>query len=214
MRGLPGYLVRTGTGRVTVAAAGGAVTCRVSGQALDRTHACPHVAVDPWPPVVSPPAGKTGAGQPSTPLPRRGAGAPAPPAPAQTLDRGSRVSEPWPSRPHPRQEEEEGECAKRECSGLRMVPKALIFCVCLTGCLSSRGDQETRAVAGCAPPAVAGGPVGEEEVGGGRPAPRRTRHRWSHQGPPACEAVCSSHRWKQEPEPQSPAPRQPGRGRA
>lgn len=110
MRGLPGYLVRTGTGRVTVAAAGGAVTCRVLGQALDRTHACPHVAVDPWPPVVSPPAGKTGAGQPSTPLPHRGEGAPAPPAPAQTLDRGSRASEPWPSRPHPRQEEEEGEC--------------------------------------------------------------------------------------------------------
>lgn len=82
----------------------------------------------------------------------------------------------------PGRKEEEGQCAKRGCSEPSMVPKALIFCMCLTGCLSSQGARE-----GLAQPAVAGGSAGEEEVerGGGQPAPRRTRHRRARQAPPA-----------------------------
>lgn len=82
----------------------------------------------------------------------------------------------------PGRKEEEGQCAKKGCSEPSMVPKALIFCMCLTGCLSSQGTREGRAQ-----PAVAGGSAGEEEVerGGGQPAPRRTRHRRARQAPPA-----------------------------
>lgn len=47
----------------------------------------------------------------------------------------------------PGRKEEEGECGKRGCSELRMVPKALIFSVCLTGCLSSQRDQRAQALA-------------------------------------------------------------------
>lgn len=109
----------------------------------------------------------------------------------------------------PGRKEEEGQCAKRGCSEPSMVPKALIFCMCLTGCLSSQGTREGRAQ-----PTVAGSGRRVCRRGGGGARGRAASpsvHTASpgSPGPGGRRARCGAHllRGEREPEPAAPQPR-------